>query len=97
MLGTVTNNGTVNIPGGRTLYFFNNVNGAEVYTGAGMTDYLATFSPGNSPASVNFAGGVTLGGAASLVMELGGTTPGTQFDQVHVGGTFSLGGSSKYC
>jgi hypothetical protein len=42
---------------------------------------------------VNFAGNATLLGGISLVMELGGTTPGTGYDQIHVAGQLAVGGA----
>ena len=93
LFGSVTNNGTVNIEIGRTAYFFGNVDGSGTYTGAGTAEFLANFSPGSSPASVSSAGNLKLDASAKLVIELGGTEPGTQFDQVHVGGQLALGGA----
>ena len=93
VLGNFTNNGTVSIQSGRTAYFYGNVNGAGSYTGPGTAYYLAGFSPGNSPASVSFGGNVTLASSATLDIELGGTTSGTQYDQVHVTSQLTLGGA----
>jgi hypothetical protein len=93
VLGNLTNNGTVSIQFGRSAYFYGNVNGAGGYTGTGTAVYLAGFSPGNSPATVGFQGDVMLGDTASLTIELGGTTTGTQYDHVNIGGKLSLGGT----
>jgi hypothetical protein len=82
----------VNLQTGRTAYFYGNVSGSGSFTGGGTAVFLASLSPGNSPAAVNIAGGATLGGGTSLVMELGGNAPGTQYDQLHVGGLLSIGG-----
>ncbi|MCI0333395.1 MAG: autotransporter-associated beta strand repeat-containing protein [Planctomycetes bacterium] len=90
VFGNVTNNGTVNVQAGRTLFFHNSVDGSGNYTGTGTVVYLGSFSPGASPASVSFEGNVDLTGSASLVMELGGLTPGTQHDQIHVAAQLSL-------
>jgi hypothetical protein len=92
IFGTVTNNGVVSIQGGRSAYFFNNVSGSGSFTGTGTAVFLASLSPGNSPALVNFAGGATLGGGTALNMELGGSTVGTGYDKIHVDGLLSLGG-----
>jgi hypothetical protein len=56
-----------------------------------------TYSPGNSPgivtaAAVNFDSTPVSSGAATLQIELAGTVPGTQYDQLHVTGHLSLGG-----
>lgn len=91
VFGNVTNNGVISIQNGRSAYFWNNVSGSGSFTGTGTAVFLASLSPGNSPASVNFAGGVTL--STALAMELGGTTAGSQYDQIHVGGQLAVGGT----
>jgi hypothetical protein len=92
VLGAVTNNGIVNIQNGRAAHFFNDVSGSGDYTGTGTAVYLDSFSPGNSAASVSFAGDVSLVGGASLKMEFGGNTPGIQFDRIQVAGQIAVGG-----
>lgn len=92
IFGSVINSGIVSIQSGRTAYFFNSVNGSGTFTGTGTAVFLASLSPGSSPASVSFAGSATLGGGTSLLMELGGTTPGSGYDQIHVAGQLSIGG-----
>lgn len=73
--------------------FSGHVGGAGPYTGFGEVKMEGVFSPGNSPAIVNFAGNLTLGPSSTLIMEIGGTTPGTQHDQLNVGGTFTVNGT----
>jgi hypothetical protein len=92
VVGNVTNNGTISIQSGRTAYFWNNVSGSGSFTGTGTAVFLASLSPGNSPAQVNFAGGATLGGGTALNMELGGNTVGTGYDKIDVEGQLSIGG-----
>jgi autotransporter-associated beta strand protein len=87
--GTLVNNGTVT----GTLA----INNGSIAKGSGAFDAVVindggTFAPGNSPAvatanSFQFA---TSGGTLSI--ELAGTTPGTQYDQLHVSGALTLGG-----
>jgi fibronectin-binding autotransporter adhesin len=91
--GNVTNNGTIGIQGGRFMYFFGNVNGSGSYTGLGTPTFLAAVSPGNSPASVSFAGNADLTSTSTLNIEFGGTTPGSQYDQLLVTGQLSIGGA----
>jgi fibronectin-binding autotransporter adhesin len=93
VFGNFTNNGVVNIQTGRTAYFYNTVSGSGSFSGGGTAVFLNTLSPGNSPALVNFAGGATLGGGTSLVMELGGSAAGTGYDKIHVDGLLSIGGA----
>ncbi len=92
VFGNVTNNGTVAIQGARMAYFYGDVDGAGNYTGAGTAVYLAGFSPGNSPAAVSFAGNAVLATTSTLNIELGGTDPGAEYDQLLVSGALSLGG-----
>ncbi len=75
-----------------TTVFFGNVTGAGPFTGTGAVRFEGTFSPGLSPAEVSMEGSVELSGDARLVMELGGTVPGDQHDQLEVDGLLSLGG-----
>ena len=93
VFGNVTNNGTIGIQGGRSVYFYGNENGAGSFTGLGAAVFLAAVSPGNSPASVSFGGDASLASSSELDIELGGTTPGMQYDQLLVTGQLSLGGT----
>lgn len=91
--GASSNNGTINIASSRFANFSGNVSGAGNYTGTGAAVFSAGYSPGNSPAVVNFAGKMTLTPTASLNIELGGTTAGSQFDAIHVTNLLTLGGA----
>ena len=51
-----------------------------------------TYSPGLSPASVNLQN-VDFGPSNTLLVELGGTTAGSQYDHVTAGGNLSLDGT----
>ena len=52
-----------------------------------------TYSPGNSPAITNLSNG-EFSAASSLVIELGGTQPGTQYDRVVDSGSLALLGGT---
>ncbi|MFM7245162.1 MAG: beta strand repeat-containing protein [Planctomycetaceae bacterium] len=52
-----------------------------------------TYSPGNSPAITNLSGG-RFSSSSSLLIELGGTQPGTQYDRVVDSGALSLLGGT---
>ena len=79
-----------------------NVNYGALAKGTGSYDIVnvnegGVYSPGNSPgistaANVHFQDGSFASGAPRLVMELGGTTPDTQYDQLHVAGSLALNG-----
>jgi uncharacterized protein (TIGR03437 family) len=53
----------------------------------------ATLNPGQSPGLLTISGNYTQGANSTLNLELGGLTPGTQYDQVAIGGTATLGGT----
>lgn len=55
-------------------------------------DFTGTFSPGLSPTILS-AGNVGLSSTSTLVMELGGTSPGTGYDQLQSSGALTLGGT----
>ena len=80
-----------------------NVNYGSLAKGTGMYGVVnvntgGTYSPGNSPgistvASLSFDNTLVTSGAPTLAIELGGTSAGTHYDQLHVAGNLSLGGA----
>jgi len=92
--GPVTHNGTqFKVSEGSTATFLGPVNGKGDFTGTGTTYFEAGYSPGSSPAAVTFEGNMVLTSTSSLHIELGGTTPGKQYDTVSVGHGCTLGGT----
>ena len=67
------------------------LSGAGTVTGSVSNN--ATVSPGASPGLLSISGSYTEGPGAHLQIELGGTTPGTGYDQLSVGGTAKLAGT----
>ena len=51
-----------------------------------------TFSPEASPATSSITGNYVQGSGGTLLMELGGETPGTQYDQLQITGSLELDG-----
>ena len=49
--------------------------------------------PGHSPGKIIITGNYAQGASGVLNMEIGGKTPGTQYDQLQVSGTATLGGT----
>ena len=47
-------------------------------------------SPGNSPGCIDFSGDVTFSSTATLIMELGGMTPCSEYDQLNVANTLTI-------
>jgi autotransporter-associated beta strand protein len=54
-----------------------------------------SYSPGNSPAAVSLGGPTTFAATNQLLMEIGGTTVGTQYDHINAADTLALGGLLK--
>jgi T5SS/PEP-CTERM-associated repeat protein len=62
-------------------------------TGGGTVYMEGDLRPGHSPGAVEFEGDLVMGSGAALVAELAGTTAGSQYDVVDVGGSLALGGT----
>lgn len=88
----VVNNGEIRTSTNGFSVFFGNVSGGGNFTGTGTVNFEGDLSPGSSPATVSFAGNVTLGSDSVLKIELGGTLPGSQYDQLNVAGDLTLAG-----
>ncbi len=101
--GPVDHNGDeIRVSAGSTLVFFGDLSGAGPITCTGGSPGLscpgnvfieAGFFPGNSPAAVFIGPSVSLGADALLEMELGGVAPGSEHDQLNIGGTATLSGT----
>jgi hypothetical protein len=89
----VINNGEIRTSTNGFTVFFGGVAGDGTFTGTGTVNLEGDLNPGNSPGVVNFAGDVVLGPASTLQIELGGTTPGSQYDQINVAGELTLDGT----
>src|SRR4029453_19340869 len=84
--GNVTHNGDeIRTSPTNTTVFFGNVSGAGAYTGTGAVRFEGSFMPGNSPGRVTLEGDMQLGAASRLMIELKGTIPGDQYDQLQIG------------
>ena len=90
----VVHNGTeIRTDGGSRTVFFGSQSGAGPFTGTGVVEYAGDLRPGNSPANVLYQGDVQLDPSSRLVMELGGPTPGSQYDRLTVQGSITLSGT----
>jgi hypothetical protein len=58
-----------------------------------LINSAGTVAPGNSPGILTISGSYTQGASSTLAVELAGTTLGTQYDQLDVSGTATLGGT----
>lgn len=77
--------GTSNV---QPLDFTGYVKGVGTFTDV---NFSGTFSPGLSPAIVP-VNNVSFGAGGTLLIEIGGLTPGSQYDQLNIGGVLGLGG-----
>ncbi len=89
--GAVVNNNAVTVVG--TVDFNGLVSGPGNFFGPGTANFNGGMAPGASAAQINFEGNVNLSSSNILQMELGGATPGTQFDRLHIDGHLSLAGT----
>ncbi len=94
--------GPVNSPVGSAITligdttFAGDVSGGTHFFGPGTANFAADYAPGDSPAQINFAGGVGFESTATLEIEIGGFTPGTEHDQLVVAGDARLGGQIDF-
>ncbi|MCX5654460.1 MAG: PEP-CTERM sorting domain-containing protein [Planctomycetota bacterium] len=92
VFGTVHNDGPWATQAGCTSTFYDFVNGSGSFPGAGTVVFLGGYSPGGSPAEIEFGGNLVLA-AGAILMELGGRTPGGQYDVLDMAGNLGLGGT----
>ena len=91
--------GLTDIAGGATLAAANGLaftggvlRGSGQVTG-NVTNTSGTVSPGASPGTLSINGNYSQGSGGTLLAEITGTTPGTQFDRLAVTGTVALNGT----
>lgn len=61
--------------------------------GGPLSNPGGTVAPGSSPGTLTVTGDYTQGSGGTLAEDITGTTPGTQFDRLFVGGNLSLDGT----
>jgi hypothetical protein len=81
-----TSGGTVNVVAGAKL------SGTGTILG-NVNNSAGTVSPGASPGVLTITGNYVQGPSGTLDMQIGGLVPGTEYDQLLVSGTASLGGT----
>lgn len=94
-----TIDGDVHSPSGSTINVAGNVTfnglvsgGANLSGASTTTTFNGGYSPGDSPAEVSISGDVTFGSTNTLFLELAGTTLGTEYDHLDIGGLLSADG-----
>ena len=91
----VHNGAEIRTSAGCNSVFLGAVSGSGLYTGDGTTYFEGDLKPGSSPAAVTFGGNVNFTSTTALEMELGGTTPGSQYDTVTVASSFTIDGTLR--
>jgi T5SS/PEP-CTERM-associated repeat protein len=89
----VINNGEIRTSTNGFTVFFGSVSGVGSFAGTGTVNFEGDLAPGNSPAAISFGGDVVFGRESKLVLEIGGVTAGSQYDQINVAGTLTLDGT----
>jgi hypothetical protein len=93
----VDHHGTeIRVSEGCMAVFLGEVTGPGPFTGTGTKYFEGGYSPGSSAALVPLAGRVVFGDASSLVIELGGTMPGTEHDKLAIDGSVTLNGGELH-
>ncbi len=81
--GEIINNGSRTLVlANTTLFALGQVSGTSPFEGTGLIQLNGGLSPGNGVGSIQFDCDADFGTGAQIFMELGGTVPGTQHDQV---------------
>jgi autotransporter-associated beta strand protein len=86
----VANNNAVTVVG--TVDFNGLVSGPGDFFGPGTAHFNGGIAPGASPAEVSFEGNLALADANILFIELGGATPGSQYDRLSIDGSATIDG-----
>lgn len=98
----VSNGQTVNLndvilQGGKLITSSFDIPSGETFTGSGTIEAnltnAGTLSPGTSPGTITVDGNYTQESTGTLAIELSGTTPSTQYDQLVVTGVAALDGT----
>jgi T5SS/PEP-CTERM-associated repeat protein len=88
---TVSNGGTVSVGGPLTVGGLGEIHGNGFITGNVQNGGLV--SPGDSPGALHITGDYAQAAGGKLLIELAGTTPGSQYDQLLVTGKVTLDGT----
>jgi autotransporter-associated beta strand protein len=91
--GTLANTDQVIVASGAILGGNGTIGTAGV-SGAVVVQSGGTIGAGASPGTLLLENGLTIDGGGTLEVEIGGVTPGTEYDVIRVTGTVSLGGAN---
>ncbi|MFW6033415.1 MAG: PEP-CTERM sorting domain-containing protein [Phycisphaeraceae bacterium] len=88
--GNLDNEGTMLVLDGATAVLMGDVSGSGAFAGDGAIEFLGNFSPGSSPGISEIGNDVTYHSISSILLELGGTTPGDEHDKIIYTGDVTL-------
>lgn len=77
---------------GGAVAFNGRLSGDGQITSGGQITFNGRYEPGAAATAITFGGDVSFTADNTLAMQIGGTTPGAQFDQLSVVGSAALGG-----
>lgn len=92
--GETLTNGTLAVNGAPLDLQGGSLSGSGVVAGS-VTNVGATVAPGTSAGTLTVHGGYTQASGGTLAIELGGATPGTEYDRLAVSGTATLAGTLR--
>lgn len=94
-VGGLENNGDVYVGEGSSAVFLSRVSGGGDFSGGGPVEFVDGYELGPGPKSVYFAGNVLFGSAATLEIELAGTSAQdpVEFDQLVIAEDLTLSGA----
>lgn len=94
--GDVVHNGNqIAVGAGSHIEFQATVSGAGNYFSGGTIRMNGAFRPGNGAGVVSVANELSFGAGASLEIEIGGLTAGSQHDKLNIGNNLALNGELK--
>ncbi len=88
--GAFSNQAAANLAGLNT--FTGDVSGGGNFGGSGTAVFEGSYSPGASPAEIDFGGNVSLADTNTLFIEIGGLVSGSQYDRLTIAGNAALDG-----
>lgn len=89
----IHNGSDFRVTAGSTAVFLDDLSGSGSFTGGGTIQIEGGFNPGSSPDIITFGGDLVLQPSSVTTMEIGGTIPGLQHDQLIIAGLLSLDGT----
>jgi T5SS/PEP-CTERM-associated repeat protein len=98
LLDATVNGDLHNAPGttithGGAVAFNGRVTGNGQFSGGGHVTFNGRFEPSDAATALSFGGDVSFTGTNTLLMQLGGTTAGAQYDQISIVGNAAFAGT----